>query len=52
MFHALGYKVKRLVRISIGPLGLADLPVGAVRKLAPFEVEALRDGGANQGAKR
>jgi pseudouridine synthase len=41
MFHALGYKVKRLVRISIGPLGLGGLASGAVRELAPAEARAL-----------
>jgi 23S rRNA pseudouridine2605 synthase len=43
MFHALGYKVRRLVRISIGPLELGGLPEGSVRELAPTEAEALRD---------
>jgi 23S rRNA pseudouridine2605 synthase len=42
MFHALGYKVKRLVRISIGPLGLGDLAPGSARPLLDGEVAALR----------
>lgn len=41
MFHALGYKVKRLVRISIGPLELGDLASGEVRPLERKWVEAL-----------
>jgi pseudouridine synthase len=41
MFHALGYKVKRLARVSIGPLALGDLPAGAVRELSGPEAEAL-----------
>lgn len=42
MFHALGYKVKRLVRVSIGPLELGDLEAGKVRELEPSWAEALR----------
>jgi len=42
MFHSLGYKVKRLVRVSIGPLSLGDLPPGEVRLLETERVEALR----------
>jgi 23S rRNA pseudouridine2605 synthase len=37
MFHALGYKVKRLVRVSIGPLELGDLPPGGIRVLTRDE---------------
>ena len=50
MFRALGYKVKRLVRISIGPLQLGDLPEGAIRILALGEAESLRRA-ARDGAK-
>lgn len=42
MFHSLGYKVKRLVRVSIGPLRLGDLKAGETRPLEPEWVEALR----------
>lgn len=51
MFHALGYKVKRLVRISIGPLSLGDMREGEVRALEAEWVEALRRAakGRNQG---
>jgi 23S rRNA pseudouridine2605 synthase len=36
-----GHKVLLLRRIAIGPLRLAELPVGAVRELTPHEVKAL-----------
>jgi 23S rRNA pseudouridine2605 synthase len=36
-----GHKVMQLRRISIGPIRLADLPVGASRKLVPREVQEL-----------
>jgi 23S rRNA pseudouridine2605 synthase len=36
-----GHKVVLLRRIAIGPLRLAELPVGAVRELTPTEVKAL-----------
>lgn len=42
MFHALGYKVKRLQRVAIGGLELGDLPEGAVAELPPERVEGLR----------
>lgn len=42
MFHALGYKVKRLVRISIGPLYLGDLEEGKTRALTAEEAAMLR----------
>lgn len=41
MFHALGLKVKRLVRVSIGPLELGAMEPGEVRALDPSEVAAL-----------
>ena len=41
MFHELGDKVKRLIRISIGPLPLADLKPGETRVLETGEVHAL-----------
>lgn len=41
MFHALGYKVKRLVRVSIGSLELGDLAEGRVRELPPSEARGL-----------
>ena len=42
MFAALGYKVKKLTRTRLGPLGLGRLPRGAWRELSPREVEGLR----------
>lgn len=36
-----GLEVKRLIRVSIGPLALGDLPKGAWRHLTPTEVRAL-----------
>lgn len=41
MFHALGYKVKRLIRVSIGSLALGDMEPGEVRVLGPETAEAL-----------
>jgi 23S rRNA pseudouridine2605 synthase len=42
MFHALGYKVKRLVRVAIGPLELGDLAAGKIRELGTERVAELR----------
>ena len=41
MLGALGLGVLRLVRVSIGPLALGNLPKGAYRPLADFEKRAL-----------
>ncbi|MDQ4142969.1 MAG: rRNA pseudouridine synthase [Actinomycetota bacterium] len=41
MFDAVGHRVLRLVRTSIGPLKLGHLKPGSVRKLAPGEVRSL-----------
>jgi len=41
MFHALGYKVKRLVRVSIGSLELENLEPGSARALSAREAKAL-----------
>jgi 23S rRNA pseudouridine2605 synthase len=41
MLAALGAETLRLVRVSIGPLVLGDLPKGAVRALTPAEKRAL-----------
>ena len=41
MFRGIGHPVQRLIRVAIGPLGLAGLPAGAVRELAPGEIAAL-----------
>jgi 23S rRNA pseudouridine2605 synthase len=52
----LGHKVRVLKRVAIGPLKLADLPVGAHRRLLPQEVKLLKRAAdgliADQPAKR
>ena len=42
MFEAIGSKVLKLVRTSIGPLRIGDLPIGAWRELTGEEVSALQ----------
>ena len=42
MFSALGYRVKELKRISIGPLSLGDIPVGSYHDISLEEVEAIK----------
>ncbi|MCB2225928.1 MAG: rRNA pseudouridine synthase [Desulfarculaceae bacterium] len=42
MCAAVGHPVKRLVRMSLGPLRLGDLPVGASRQLKGGELAALK----------
>lgn len=39
IFEALGIELLRLVRVSVGPLELGDLPKGAHRHLTPKELE-------------
>ena len=46
MFYAVGYEVKRLVRVRIGNLRLGDLPLGHWRALSKSELNAL-----NQSSK-
>ena len=41
MFEAVGYRVKRLVRVRIGPVRLGDLPLGHWRALTKRELEFL-----------
>ncbi len=51
----LGYPVKKLKRVQLGPLSLRGLPEGAARRLAPNEVAALRvasDATATAGPQR
>jgi 23S rRNA pseudouridine2605 synthase len=43
MFEAVGYRVKRLVRIRIANLQLVDLPRGHWRALTERELKSLRD---------
>jgi pseudouridine synthase len=45
MVEALDAKVRKLVRVAIGPLRIADLAIGKARPLAPDEVRALTGGG-------
>ncbi len=42
MFDGLGVEVLRLIRVSIGPLHLGDLPKGQNRRLTPDELILLR----------
>lgn len=41
MFEAVGFRVKRLVRIRIGPMRLGDLPRGHWRTLTKRELDSL-----------
>src|SRR5439155_18213452 len=41
MWSALGYKVRRLVRVAVGGFQLGDLPAGEVRLLDADELRAL-----------
>ena len=42
MMEAVGFKVLKLVRTRIGPLGLDGLQVGKWRELTPAEMSQLR----------
>lgn len=46
MLEAVGSKVRKLVRIAIGPVRIGELPIGKWRHLEPDEVRALRGGAA------
>jgi len=48
----IGHKVLRLKRVALGPLRLAELPLGAVRPLARDEVRALRASARHQPRPR
>jgi pseudouridine synthase len=50
MVQAAGSKVRRLVRVAIGPLALGDLPRGASRELSAAEVRALRGAASGRGS--
>ncbi len=43
MCAAIGYPVKRLIRVRIGPVRLGTLPVGKWRELDPHEIRELRE---------
>lgn len=40
-FHLIGHKVRRLVRVAVGPVQLGELEPGTGRELAPAEVTEL-----------
>ncbi|MBI5863191.1 MAG: rRNA pseudouridine synthase [Planctomycetes bacterium] len=42
MMARLGFPVKKLIRVRVGPLELKGLPAGAARLLNPLEVDQLR----------
>ncbi len=52
MCAALGHPVKRLIRVRIGPLKLANLKVGEWRKLTREEVMQLKTGSGESGMRR
>jgi hypothetical protein len=41
MFHAIGYEVKRLVRVRVGNVRLGYLPRGHWRALTKREIESV-----------
>ena len=43
MCKAVGFPVKRLLRVGLGPLKLGDLPPGQARPLRPNEIKSLKD---------
>jgi 23S rRNA pseudouridine2605 synthase len=47
MCEAVGHPVRRLARVSFGPLELGDLALGAHRRLSPAEVDALSRAGGS-----
>jgi len=51
MFYALGYEVKRLTRVRIGPLHLGNMPAGSWRVLTQKEIDALLAEGAKTAAE-
>ena len=44
IFAALGHEVKKLLRIQVGPLGLAGMKRGTTRPLTPRELALLKKG--------
>ncbi len=50
MMEAIGHPIRRLRRLSVGPVQLAALPAGHWRALTEEEVDALREAAGAQGA--
>ena len=50
MLAGIGHKVRALKRVSIGPLKLGELPLGAHRQLTPIELKSLKN--ATDGSKK
>jgi len=48
MFYAVGYEVKRLVRVRVGNLRLGDLARGEWRELSKFELDTLKRSAATR----
>ncbi|MEP6811346.1 MAG: 23S rRNA pseudouridine synthase F, partial [Chthoniobacterales bacterium] len=51
MFYEIGYEVKRLVRVRIGNLRLANLPHGHWRPLTAGELKSLEPAPAPRAAR-
>jgi len=51
MFEAMGYEVKRLIRIRIGHIELGDLSLGKFRKLTKKEVASLIEDAQSKAPK-
>jgi len=51
MFYALGYEVKRLTRVRIGPIEIQKMPLGSWRVLTQKEIDALLAEGAKTAAE-
>lgn len=47
MIEAVGSRVRKLVRTSIGPVSIGDLAIGSYRKLTPAELKGLGGGRPN-----
>jgi 23S rRNA pseudouridine2605 synthase len=49
MCASIGHTVRRLTRVTMGPIGLGDLRPGQWRDLTPKEVEKLKEAAERQG---
>ena len=52
MLAGIGHKVRTLRRVSIGPLKLGDLPLGAHRQLLPAEIKKLKKASSESSQPR